>query len=183
MAKLEKSIDDLEGTLPFKSYSHLHFLYFPPIFILNLWFLFFSLLISLHGFLHFPPPPPAVSLSLCPPLTCRRTVHSEAEVQGYQRGAGSCPQWYEHLVNVEFSSWRFHFSLSFTCLEALFLLSSLFLLSPLLAPFASNWISIKLFFSFTLSSVISVLTTLHFLYLLATVKRTNLVGVFFLCLL
>lgn len=98
MAKLEKTIDDLEGTLPFNS-----FLSFPiqdQSFLL--YWAFSSAIIIIYS--KFPSFFFVSSLWSAEPLhpaflpTCRRVVHSEAEIQGYQRGAGSRPQWYEYLV-------------------------------------------------------------------------------------
>lgn len=67
------------------------------------------------------------SFFLCSP-TCRWTVQSEAEIQGYQRGAGSCPQWSEQLVKLS-SDPRIS---SFTVAHLIW--STLFLLSSLLCP-------------------------------------------------
>lgn len=142
VAKLEKTIDDLEGTLSFSP----HILPYTPSCNKSLTFcsvISFFFRFPLHGLHTFSSQPP-VSCLLCL-LTCRWTVHSEAEIQGYQRGAGSCPQWYEHLVNpalCRLCIFRSTLSLLFLCIQSSLLL------------FALNWSLIKTFFSFTLPSVI-----------------------------
>ena len=75
--------------------SLLNFYHFQTSSILK--FLSISLSIVSLSLLHLStfssdPAAPACSLPF------RWIVHSEAEIQGYQRGAGPCPQWYEHLV-------------------------------------------------------------------------------------
>lgn len=134
VAKLEKTIDDLEGTVV----KSLFFL----IRTLNQSFQFwifslcpvFSLLICTS--LRF-----SCSLFLCSP-TCRWTVQSEAEIQGYQRGAGSCPQWSEQLVKLSSDPRISSFTVAHLIWSTLFLLSSLLcpkctikLLASTLSPF------------------------------------------------
>lgn len=143
VAKLEKTIDDLEGTLSFSP----HILPYTPSCNKSLTFCSVISLfpISPSWPAHFFLSTSCVLLTLCL-LTCRWTVHSEAEIQGYQRGAGSCPQWYEHLVNpalCRLCIFRSTLSLLFLCIQ-----------SSLLLLFALNWSLIKTFFSFTLPSVI-----------------------------
>lgn len=84
--------------------------------ILSLCLLFSLLLCTSLCFFPF-----LLSLSLCSP-TCRRTVQSEAEIQGDQRGVGSCPQWSEHLVMLH-SALRI-FSLAMAHLKAFVSFSS-----------------------------------------------------------
>lgn len=72
----------------------------------------------------FSRPALALSLSVCS-LTCRWTVQSEAEIQGYQRGAGSCPQWSEQLVKLHSDPRISSFTVAHLIWSSLFLLFSL----------------------------------------------------------
>lgn len=94
VAKLEKTIDDLEGTVvtPFTRVLPSTSLCGPDFSVSVFSFPSQSAHLCIFPTFLF-----LLSLSLCSPM-CRRTVQSEAEIQGYQRGVGSCPQWSEHLV-------------------------------------------------------------------------------------
>lgn len=104
VAKLEKTIDDLEGMLHYITFFFF-ILQWSTVSSLNLLFQtltfsrFLSLIFDFSSFFSWSAQF-CLSLSLSALSTCRRTVHSEAQIQGDQRGAGSVPQWYEHLVNL-----------------------------------------------------------------------------------
>lgn len=67
---------------------------------------------------------PLLSRFLCS-LTRRWTVQSEAEIQGYQRGAGPCPQWSEQLVRLLSDPRTSSFAVAHLNWSTLFLLFSL----------------------------------------------------------
>lgn len=74
--------------------AYLNTLVLTNLILLSPWFLSFLLFAS--AFLCFTL---ALDCISCWPLTSRWTVCTEVEVQGYQWGAGPCPQWYDLSID------------------------------------------------------------------------------------